>query len=235
MRFCNETINLPPRILSNPNKVVCYNGCMDTEQNHQLPQWAPRVKKDKVRRLYELDAKGIYDSELLEDVGYGLLARCESFIIASRSREGYLPCPNCGTTVFHDHDREKLMVCENCGWSVTWGAYFKHMQHKQLSGADPVLHLFEAFVNGFPKAKTNQRKMFMIDRLLHGFHYWVKKDTITNTRPVAVNLIDARLGDVIRFLDELTFGEGNTPGVQENHAEWVQRSEFARSWGLHEK
>jgi len=208
---------------------------MDNKEQHQLPQWAPRIKKEKIRRLYELDAKGIYDSELLDEVGYGLLARCESFIIASNSRKGSVPCPVCETTVYHNRNREEAMVCENCGWSVTWGEYFKHTQHKQLSGAGPVLHLFEAFVNGFPKAKTDQRKMFMIDRLLHGFHYWVKKDEIINTRPVAVNLINARLGEVIRFLDELTFGEGNTPGVQENHAEWEERSEFARSWGVHKK
>ncbi len=202
---------------------------------HQLPQWAPRVKKEKIKRLYELDAKGIYDSELLDEVGYGLLARCESFLIANRAREGVLPCPVCGTTVYHDQDREKRMLCENCGWSVTWGAYFMHTQNKQLSGAEPVLHLFEAFVNGFPKAQDDRRKMFMIDRLLHGFHYWVKQEEIINTRPVAVNLIDARLGEVINFLDELTFGESSTPGVKESHAEWVKRSQFARSWGLHEK
>lgn len=208
---------------------------METDHKHQLPQWAPRVKKEKIRRLYKLDAQGIHDQELLDDVGYGLLARCESFVIACRAREGSLPCPVCGTTVTHDHDREKEMVCEDCGWSVTWGTYFKHIQHKQLSGADPVIHLFEAYLNGFPRAKDYRRKMFMVDRLLHGFHFWVKKETVENTRPVAVNLIEARLGEVIRFLDELTYGEKSTPGTQENHAEWVQRSQFARSWGLHNK
>jgi ribosomal protein S27AE len=208
---------------------------MQSEKNKHLPQWAPRVKKEKIRRLYELDAKGIYDSELLNDVGYALLARCDSFITACRAREGTLPCPQCGTTVNHNHDREANMVCGKCGWSVTWGEYFRHIQHKQLSGEETAIHLFEAFVNGFPKAQNDRRKMFMIDRLLHGFHFWVKQDSIVNTRPVAVNLIDARLGDVINFLDELTFGENSTPGVKENHEDWVDRSEFAKSWGLHKK
>ena len=35
-----------------------------------LPRWAPRVPQDKVRRLYETDARGIYDDELIDDVGY---------------------------------------------------------------------------------------------------------------------------------------------------------------------
>ena len=30
----------------------------------------------KIRQFYETDAKGIYDEDLIDDVGYGLLARC---------------------------------------------------------------------------------------------------------------------------------------------------------------
>lgn len=211
-----------------------YNRCMPLESKTILPQWAPRVKKEKIRRLYELDALGILDDELLDEVGWGLVARCEAFIVANQARKGALPCPLCSTVVTHNGDKSMRMRCE-CGWELTWGEYFTAIQHKQLSGAEPVIHLFEAFVNGFSKADDDRRKMFMIDRLLHGFHFWVKEETIECTRPVAVNLIDAPLGEVIRFLDELTYGEGNTHGVQENHAEWVQRSQFARSWGLHDK
>ena len=53
-----------------------------------LPQWAPRVPKSKIKRLYELDAKGIYDDELLDDVGYALFARCQSFITACQATSG---------------------------------------------------------------------------------------------------------------------------------------------------
>ena len=208
---------------------------MKTESKHQLPIWAPRIKKSEVRRLYQLDAQGIYDSELLDEVGYGLLARCESFIIACRARKGSLPCPVCSTTVYHDKNRDTEMICENCGWSLTWEAYFKHMQHKQLSGAEPVIHLFEAFVHGFPQARDDKRKMFLIDRLIHGFHFWVQKEAIQETRPVAVNLIEGTVGDVIDFLDELTYGEKSTPGIKQNYDEWFDRSSFARQWGLHKK
>ena len=47
------------------------------------PRWAPRVRRSKIRRLYETDALGIYDDELIDDVGYALLARCRSFLAAS--------------------------------------------------------------------------------------------------------------------------------------------------------
>lgn len=53
----------------------------------------------EIRRLYETDAKGIYDGDLIDEVGYGLLARCESFIRANRARAGEVPCPECGQIV----------------------------------------------------------------------------------------------------------------------------------------
>ena len=47
-----------------------------------LSQWAPRVQKSKIKRLYDLDAKGIFDDEFLDEVGYALRSRCWSFISA---------------------------------------------------------------------------------------------------------------------------------------------------------
>jgi hypothetical protein len=34
-----------------------------------LPTWAPRVAQNQIRRLYEVDAAGIYDQELIDQVG----------------------------------------------------------------------------------------------------------------------------------------------------------------------
>ena len=38
------------------------------------------MRQQDIRRLYETDARGIYDEDLINEVGHGLLARCESFI-----------------------------------------------------------------------------------------------------------------------------------------------------------
>jgi hypothetical protein len=127
----------------------------------------------------------------------------------------------------HNWDKEKLLHCNDCGWVLTWGEYFATIQHKQLSGAEPVLDLFRTFVNDFPKAKTSTEKMLHIDRLLHGYHWSIKYGP---TRPVAINLIEGRLGDVILFLDELSYGSGSTPGTVERKSEWVERSQNARGW-----
>jgi hypothetical protein len=191
--------------------------------SNRLPTWAPRVAQRMIRRLYETDAQGIYDLDLIDEVGYGLLARCESFITANRARAGELPCPECGETV----QREEMLHCP-CGWTLPWAAYFKTIQHKQLSGAEPVLVQFRDYVRAFPAARTPQQKMLLIDRLIHGFHWYYK--TNGPTRPVAVNLIEGRLGDVVAFLERLSYGEKSTPGTREVLAQWNESIEANRDW-----
>ena len=43
-------------------------------------EWARRVPKSKIRRLYESDASGLLDEDLLEEVGSLLLQRCKSIL-----------------------------------------------------------------------------------------------------------------------------------------------------------
>lgn len=192
-------------------------------QDTRIPTWSPRVSKGKIRRLYETDANGIYDEELLDDVGYALLARCESFITANEARAGQLPCPQCDRPV----RQQEMLRCE-CGWELPWADYFKTIQHKQLSGAEPVLRQFRDFVRAFPTAQTPQEKMILIDRLIHGFHWYAK--TGKPTRPVAVNLIEGRLRDVVAFLERLTYSEKGTPGMRETRSQWDRNIEVNRDW-----
>ena len=126
--------------------------------------------------------------------------------------------------------REEVLRCP-CGWELPWAEYFKTIQHKQLSGAEPVLTQFGDFVKAFPSARTPREKVLLIDRLIHGFH-WYLRDKANNgpTRPVAINLIEGRLGDVVAFLDEITCGDKSTPGMAENRAEWDANIEFHQSW-----
>ena len=191
--------------------------------SNRLPRWAPRVSKRKIHQLYETDAQGIYDLDLIDEVGYGLLVRCESFITANRAREGELPCPECGRTV----RREETLHCP-CGWTLPWADHFKTIRHKQLSGAEPVIQQFQDYVDAYPAARTPQEKMLLIYRLIHGFHWYLK--TGGPTRPVAVNLIEGRLSDVVAFLDRLSYGEKSTPGMVETYAQWDANIEANRNW-----
>ena len=192
----------------------------------QMPDWAPRISQEKIRKLYELDAKGIADDDLIDEVGFNLLARCDSFVAAVNAVHGKVVCPSCGQVVEHSKGKEEELTCDNCGWKVLWKDYFKTIQHKQLSGAEHVVELFQDYVDQFPAAKQPKEKMVLIDQLIHGFHWYL---TLGNTRPVAVNLIKGRLTDVIAFLDELSYGLDSTPGLSEKYEEWLEESAAPRN------
>ncbi len=194
-----------------------------------LPEWAPRLRQSLIRRLYETDAKGIYDDELLDEAGWGLLARCQSFVEAVDAFRGRAKCPSCGQIVLHHAGKEEVLQCSGCGWELPWRAYFGTFQHKQLSGADPVLALFQDFIDRFPAAQTGPEKMLLIDRLIHGFHYHLQYGA---TRATGVNLIQGNYHEVVDFLDRLTYGEGSTPGTAQARQEWRQTlNQTADLWG----
>jgi hypothetical protein len=191
-------------------------------------QWASRVPKRKIERLYETDAKGIYDEDLIDDVGFGLLARCESFITAVEAHRGRAACARCATIIPHNWQKAARLLCEGCGWETTWGAYFKTMQHRQLSGAEPVITAMEEYMRGFRVARSSQEKMILIDRLIHS-HHWADDGP---TRPVAVNLIEGRMHDVVDFLDGLSYGGPSTPGTRKMREEWRRNvNAAAERWG----
>ena len=181
--------------------------------SNRLPTWAPRVPKKKIRQFYENDAKGIYDDELIDDLGYALLARCESFLAANHAWHGEVPCPECITLV----PIEEILRC-SCGWQLPWEEYFGTIQHKQLSGGEEVLEPFRDFVKRFPRARTLRKKTLLIDQLIHRFHWNGKRGCYS--RPVVVNLIEGRMSTVMALLDELAYSENSTPRTRENQAKW---------------
>jgi hypothetical protein len=196
------------------------------DESKILPQWAPRVRQDRIRRLYEQDAQGIVDEELINDVGYALLSRCQSFLEATAAVQGQAICPVCAQTVLHPVKKDALLHC-SCGWKLSWEDYFATIQRKQLSGAEPVVDLFQHFVASFPATGSPREKVVLIDQLLHGFHWYHQHGY---TRPVAVNLIEGKLADVIAFLDRLTYGTASTAGTHQTFAEWTEKSQNVRQW-----
>ncbi len=191
-------------------------------------RWAPRVPQSLIQRLYETDACGIYDDELLDEVGWALYARCDSFITAVEATRGRARCPSCGEIVLHDGAPDAVLRCACCGWQMSWLVYFKSFQHKQLSGADAVLDLFRDFMARFPSAPGPREKMLLIDALIHGFH----QDLLGNpTRATGINLIEGRYHEVVAFLDRLTYGEGSTPETHRTLSQWREAIDYtADAW-----
>jgi hypothetical protein len=183
----------------------------------ELPVWSPRVRKSKIARLYTTFGQGIVDEELIDDVGFSLLARCESVLAATEAGQGRgAPCPNCDSVVkyvpWHNEDLE----CRNCGWRCPAQAYKKTYKYKHLfaGGMKPFL---EEFVREFPRAWTHGDRFIVIDTLIHRYHW---ENIGRGGRPGACCLIEGKLKDIMPFLDALSYGEHVPKELQATREEW---------------
>jgi len=77
---------------------------------------------------------------------------------------------------------------------------------------------FRDFALGFPKARNYGEKMVLIDQLLHRYHWELEGEP---GGPAAVNLIGGTRGEVLAFLNELTYGKGSTPGLSATRQRWL--------------
>ena len=196
-------------------------------------QWSQRVSPAKIRQVYNLDAQGIMDEELIDDVAYAFYARCESILTVTEASIGRIKCPECGCVIFrHGVDKEQVIKCQDCSWEITWGEYFRSYHQKQLHGGGAV-DVFKDFMVKLPLAKTPQEKMILIDRIIHECHKSLKEGEWEYSRPVAVNLISGRMNETIRLLEELAYGSGSIPSSSEVYEVWRKKMDDAiRRWGI---
>ena len=189
-------------------------------------RWAPRVPLHKIRRLYETDALGIVDAEQIDDVGYALLARCQSVLEATDAHDaGRLRCPRpgCRSPIQRrgrpdrPEDDFELIRCGACGWATTGCAYRKTYRGKQLLGAN-ARPAFEAFVREFERAARPQQKMLAIDRLIHAVHGELAQGWVG--RPAAVNVLAGTTHEIFTLLDDLAYGHDSSPELLEGRSAW---------------
>jgi ribosomal protein S27AE len=199
----------------------------DEKQDLAEVRWAPRVNPQKIRRLYETDARGIVDDELIEEVGFALYSRCQSILIATEAHAGRVQCPRCGSIVPHHGDRDATLQCEQCSWRVRWGDYFKTYQDKHLHGGG-ALFAFKEYLDAFTRASSPRERMLAIDRLIHVFHCELVQDPV---RSVGVNLIYGKnTREVTEFLDRLSYGEASTPELKETRIDWERKLELSQRY-----
>lgn len=166
-------------------------------------RWAPRVRPEKLRRLYESEARGILDAELLDDVGTTLYCRCREILIVSDAAEGRVRCRGCEATIARrGDDKNQMLTCPKCGWERAWGHYQKSYRHHELVGRGLTEALVE-FMQRWEQARAPSEKMALIDRLIHVWH-WESRTDHAKGRPAAVNLIDGSRRQALRFLDDLS-------------------------------
>ena len=179
--------------------------------SNRKPQWAKKVPPEKIKRLYEQDAKGIYDGELIDDVGISLYARVDSMLMVTSSNLGKAICIECRAEIPHGYNREFLLVCPKCGWSMPFGEFNDSYKKQTLHGYGALGELKE-FYEKYPLAKTYAEKMRMVDFLIHTFHGNLAERP---SRPTATNVIEGSNADVANLIFSLAYGEGSTVAAEE--------------------
>ena len=135
-------------------------------QDSVLPQWAPRVERSKIWRMYQNDAKGNRDEDLVDVVGWTLLMRVQSGLTVGEAQSGRVRCPRCETVIPVEWRRRRgkdiTLHCANCGWQRPWPEYRKtfHSKHLGLGGMHAPC---EEFARQYPQARTYQEKIILID------------------------------------------------------------------------
>lgn len=187
-------------------------------EKRDAPRWAGRVPKWKIARLYENDARGIYDEELIDDVAYRLLDRCKSIIAVAEARRGRATCPVCDGVVEHTGERSCALVCELCDWTGSWEAYRSSFKGRHLiaPGLEPFCR---EYIDRLPAARTPQAKLFRIDWLIHRFHW---EGTALRGQPGATSLIQGRAQDVNAFLTALSSGARHDEGIGDPRRYWSE-------------
>lgn len=187
-----------------------------------LPKWAPRVPREKIWRLYQSDAKGIRDEELVDDVGITLLLRVESCLTVSEAQRGRVKCPQCGSTVHRSMERRRasdpaqILECRDCDWRLPFSDYERTYHNKHLGCAGMLIPCQE-FARDYPMARTYEERMVLIDTLIHRFHWEMEGHP---GQPGAATIIGGQMSEVAAFLDRLNYGDESTPGISETRKKW---------------
>jgi hypothetical protein len=167
-------------------------------------RWAPRLRPQLLRRLYESDAQGIQDLELCDKVGTTLYMRCRTYMLVRRHE---VECPVC-RTVFkvsgqNDYYDQSETHCPNksCPWSTTRAKYRQSI-HNHYASPGRAMDAYRSFYERYPHARTYQAKMLLIDQLIHQFH--INEKTGSAVKSIASRLFEGNKKAVVRFLDELS-------------------------------
>jgi predicted RNA-binding Zn-ribbon protein involved in translation (DUF1610 family) len=185
-------------------------------------RWAPRVQPGKIRRLYELDAQGIRDKELIDEVGYALYSRCISILHVSDAMLGKVHCPTCDTIIHREvRDPAASLQCPTCDWQTDWDDYFRTYRTQEL-GAIGAADMLQEFVSGWERVRMLAEKMQMIDQLIHRWHWETRRERPRSGlgRPTALNLIEGNRQQVLALLDSLTYGQESTTGMLSTKETW---------------
>ncbi len=166
--------------------------------------WAAKISQRDIQRLYDSDAKGLLDEDLLEKVMYILHTRiCDMFEVRQAQKTGRVKCRHCGAAVpqplwYGGRFKDNPLRCEQCGWETTCGEFTESYKGKDMLPGSRT-DLFQEFLERFPSARTPQEKMLLVDWLIHEFHV----QSGVSSRLVAQNVIQGSRQQLIDLLSRL--------------------------------
>jgi hypothetical protein len=206
--------------------------------NHRSEiEWAPRVSLAKIRELYINEARGTCSDELLEEVGFGLFARCASILEFSEALDGRVKCKRCSqngkTTIIERKTRkpDELLRCPYCAWQVHWRVYIAESEKVdgQLDSGNAGA-AFRRYAAVYGQCRTAEEKMLAIDRLIHEFHWNLIEagKAAVPHKPAGVNLLRGSATQVIDLLNELTYGENTPPELREGRDWWLAQKPIVK-------
>ncbi len=201
--------------------------------------WSPRISLAKIRELYTQEARGDCSDELIEEVGFGLYARCAAIVEFTAACAGQVRCKRCAnqgkTTIIERKDLRpaSLLRCPVCGWQVRWRVYVTESEN--YDGQLTEGHAGDAFrryLARYPLCTTREEKIIAIDRLIHEFHWILLKDEskpALPNKPAGVNLLRGNTMQVLATLHELTYGENTPPSLIEGRDWWLTQMKKAKT------
>jgi hypothetical protein len=160
-------------------------------------RWAPKLRSDRLVRLYESDAAGMLDADLVDDVGWRLWERLAD---VQRVMRRLVRCPTCRTDLVVQADT----TCPACGWQVTEAEWEASTRKRDLFGTCPD---YERYVEAFPRATTPKARMLLIDEVVHALHVSTRGEA---SNFAARNFIEGSRPKIVALLEELANGPGST-------------------------
>lgn len=164
-------------------------------------KWTKKASRGDLLRLYQSDAKGLLDEELLDEVGFTFYARCkQAKEVRELMEKGRILCLQCGE-ILQAQSYTAPMKCQ-CGYTYTYREYRRSCNAVNMPGgrATPV---FEDYMKKWLICKTASQKMMAIDWLIHECHVTLMSGA--KGRSVCVNLIEGTLGQISDLINKLAY------------------------------
>jgi hypothetical protein len=161
-------------------------------------KWTPKLRLEKLVRLYKLDAAGLQDEEFLNDLAWALYSRVRDVVLVSSSR---VVCPCCSIEFavrWLGEEPNLMSRCPKCDWSTTAGEYHGSWEHRDLNGHSEE---FARYLEELPAANSYVERMRLVDRLLHAAHVSARRDGVAGM--VWRNLLEGNRRQIKAVLDGL--------------------------------